>query len=258
MTVHRLIPVTCCNCGVASMQQTLASTNQFGSADLDLRPPEMLRSTMSAWVQACPNCGYVAEEIGVEPLSNSIVRRVLKGERWRQLMTGWTGPDLASQFLRNSILLGELSRTCAAADSALYAAWVADDAGDSTLAIECRTEAARLMEQALELENLEVEARRRIRLRLVDVLRRTGSWRAAERYCDELLASSEAGSVSMVLRYQAHLIRHRNTTCQSISAALNWGGPTKTSASDIEDRAEIPDASAPTKPSRRWLGWLGR
>lgn len=37
----------CAVCGKESEQITLASTNTFGSPDLDLRPPEMKRSTMS-------------------------------------------------------------------------------------------------------------------------------------------------------------------------------------------------------------------
>ena len=45
----------------------LASTNQMGSPDLDLRPPEMARSTMDTWTHECPKCGYVASDFNQTP-----------------------------------------------------------------------------------------------------------------------------------------------------------------------------------------------
>lgn len=53
----------CGVCGGISEQTGLQSTNAFGSPDLDLRPPEMERSTMCYWVQTCPQCGYCASDI---------------------------------------------------------------------------------------------------------------------------------------------------------------------------------------------------
>ena len=41
---------TCAICGGRSKQTVVASTNARGSPDLDLRPPEMQRSTMPYWV----------------------------------------------------------------------------------------------------------------------------------------------------------------------------------------------------------------
>ena len=52
--------VRCSVCGEESEHLAIGSTNAFGSPDLDLRPPEMQRSTMPHWVQECPKCGYVA------------------------------------------------------------------------------------------------------------------------------------------------------------------------------------------------------
>ena len=53
----------CWVCGEMSEQAGLASTNRFGSPDLDLRPPEMERSTMEWWLEECPHCGYVANDL---------------------------------------------------------------------------------------------------------------------------------------------------------------------------------------------------
>ena len=53
----------CAVCGTEKEFYGIASTNSFGSPDLDLRPPEMQRSTMGQWIQQCPKCGYVSGSI---------------------------------------------------------------------------------------------------------------------------------------------------------------------------------------------------
>ena len=40
----------CAVCGAKSTQVVVMSTNRLGSTDLDLRPPEMMSSTMRYWV----------------------------------------------------------------------------------------------------------------------------------------------------------------------------------------------------------------
>ena len=56
----------CVICNKLSEQTQIGSTNSFGSCDLDLRPPEMQRSTMCHWIEVCPYCGYVANNISME------------------------------------------------------------------------------------------------------------------------------------------------------------------------------------------------
>ena len=41
----------------------MTSTSTWGYPDLDLRPAEMKRSSMFAWLQECPHCGFVARDI---------------------------------------------------------------------------------------------------------------------------------------------------------------------------------------------------
>lgn len=63
MTIIRQYDKKCSVCGKSSPQRMLASTNSSGYSDLDLRPPEMQRSTMGTWIQECPHCGYVARNL---------------------------------------------------------------------------------------------------------------------------------------------------------------------------------------------------
>ena len=63
MTRIRDVKLKCAVCGKNSQQKRLLSTNIQGFRDLDMRPPEMERSTIDTWVQRCPFCGYCAPEI---------------------------------------------------------------------------------------------------------------------------------------------------------------------------------------------------
>lgn len=67
--------VRCAVCGHESQVSQIGSTNSFGSSDLDTRPAEMQRSTISMWVFCCPCCGFCAGDLaeGTESL-NAIVR----------------------------------------------------------------------------------------------------------------------------------------------------------------------------------------
>jgi endogenous inhibitor of DNA gyrase (YacG/DUF329 family) len=63
MTSYGSKTVKCSVCGQDSEQGIIMSTNSFGSMDLDMRPPEMERSSMDLWLQECPHCGYVANSL---------------------------------------------------------------------------------------------------------------------------------------------------------------------------------------------------
>jgi hypothetical protein len=59
--------VGCHVCGKASPQFGIGSTNAYGYADLDSRPPEMRRSTIGYWVHRCPVCGCCAADLETAP-----------------------------------------------------------------------------------------------------------------------------------------------------------------------------------------------
>ena len=59
--------ITCPICENDFEIYLLASTNQMGAPDLDLRPPEMARSTMNTWTYECPHCSYVSADFDQTP-----------------------------------------------------------------------------------------------------------------------------------------------------------------------------------------------
>ncbi|MBR4579547.1 MAG: hypothetical protein IKO22_08080 [Oscillospiraceae bacterium] len=125
----------CSVCGTESIQTGLASTNRFGSPDLDLRPPEMMRSTMHWWIQECPCCGYIASDIS-EPTNVDI--EWLKLEHFPAGTDKGFQSDLAHKFYKYYLTNLADHKQEDAFDAAQHAAWSCDDAGDRDNAIICR------------------------------------------------------------------------------------------------------------------------
>lgn len=70
----------------------MTSTSTWGYPDLDLRPSEMQRSSMFAWLQECPHCGYVARDI--EQTHINVAPDFLKSEEYLTC----EGHDFKSDF----------------------------------------------------------------------------------------------------------------------------------------------------------------
>ena len=119
--------VKCAVCGEESFQTGLASSNEFGSPDLDTRPPEMYRSTMNMWLQRCPRCNYVAEDLNDSIGVPTFSQEWLNGEAY--LSFGKHKPN--SELLETFFLKVRISRYLADWKTAfwdsIHAAWVADD-----------------------------------------------------------------------------------------------------------------------------------
>jgi hypothetical protein len=212
MTMLDRESVRCGNCGTTTEHTVLVSTNAFGSADLDLRPPEMKRSTMDTWLQLCPHCGYCGPDISKPPPDATLLR----SEAYRAAFRSADYPQLARRFLAFAVAAG-LTDPVVAAQAYLHAAWVCDDAGRAGQAAESRRRAAESFrrcqpfggdEQGITLGAV-----------LVDVLRRCGLFTQASAECAALLeAPSATGIVRKVLEYQQQLIALKDIAGHRISA----------------------------------------
>ena len=136
MSLPKIVTNRCVACGRQSSQTILASTNRFGSPDLDMRPPEMMRSTMRWWIQECPHCGYVAEDIGD---SCGVATEWLKSEVYKTCDGRSFKSDLAARFYKNYLTNLVYGSKRKAFYAALHAAWACDDAQDVSNAIHCRS-----------------------------------------------------------------------------------------------------------------------
>jgi hypothetical protein len=205
--------VRCRNCGKSSEQTILTSTNAFGSPDLDLRPPEMQRSTMRIWLQLCPHCGFCAPDLA----KTEGDRSVIDSAEYRAVLANQRFPELARRFLARALVLKDAD-PAGAAHSCLCAAWACDDAGLDALAVECRLGAAIGLEQLKPFEDS--DSGLTPGAILVDVLRRAGRFQQAASECEFLLANRSAtGVLKQVLEFQRRLIVASDRAIHTVAEA---------------------------------------
>lgn len=218
MTTIREITVKCAVCEAESRQTVVTSTNTFGAPDLDLRPPEMQRSTMRHWVQECPSCGYVAGDLSQAPAGASAV---VASDAYAQRAQTALGGDLARRFACSAFILTELGARRASGESSLCAAWAADDAGAEGPARSYRAEAAAALRAALAdpASGLNESDRLTLRVRLIDILRRARLWDAAKAAAVEALASAEDQTIRSVAAFGHELAEQEDDRCVTVAEA---------------------------------------
>ena len=144
MTTMQENEVECCVCGKTSTHMGIASTNSFGSPDLDTRPPEMQRSTIYYWIQRCPSCGYCSSD-----LSNCSdnVNGIVESEEYQNIINDQSIPDEAASFLALSYEKQQSHQYSDSAWRAIHAAWICDDKGNDEAARKCRIKALSMIEK---------------------------------------------------------------------------------------------------------------
>lgn len=218
MTTIRKETVACSVCGSQSERTTIGSTNEFGSPDLDTRPPEMKRSTLFAWIHRCPDCGYCAPDItGACDGSSSIIR----SERYLERLNNPEFPELANSFLAHALLTGNSGNFAAAGLATMHAVWVCDDIPEyCNRAAECRKAAARLLQTADEKGQLISQQHGVMTAIRVDLLRRAGEFVEA----GNLVATHDTSScdeiINRILAAQSTLIETEDTAAHTTEEAL--------------------------------------
>jgi len=134
----------CFVCRKESSHPIIASTNAFGSPDLDTRPPEGKRSTMHCWVEVCPHCGYAASDISEE---TSVPRAFLNSRVYRECDGNLFLSALAQDFFRQYLLARKEGNLQTSFFALLHAAWACDDNNETYGAIRCRKLAITQLEQ---------------------------------------------------------------------------------------------------------------
>lgn len=226
---------TCVLCGQSSEHLGLGSTNAFGSPDLDLRPPEMQRSTMEQWVEECPHCGYAYNTIdekiaGIDTLTQLFanVDERPASQLWRRLFnecrsmrdeTSKPESNLVRRFLTASKVAQIAGSADDAAHYALCAAWAADDENDHTSASICRDLAADFFRAIL----LETDRPSDIwtvnATRLTDVLRRAGRSDDAIALSGQLLGGELDETIRAVLTFQREASLKQDAACYTVAEA---------------------------------------
>lgn len=151
----------------------IESTNTFGASDLDLRPAEMLRSTMPLWVEECPFCGYVSRNVSELPDEMAEIKQMkafVSTESYQNAEGNVFANGLAAKFYKKYMLCKEFGNKEGACFALLSASWACDDVNDKEKSKMCR-------EMALEiLKTLKIRGKKKddFKLQRIDMMRRVG------------------------------------------------------------------------------------
>lgn len=209
--------VRCGLCGSETEITSIGSTNAFGSADLDTRPPEMTRSTIFAWVQKCSECGYCASDVSK---SNPGFDAIIRGTEYRRQLNDKAYPELANSFLCKAIIDREAKDYVGATWALIHAAWVCDDAEHAAEAVMCRHKATNMLVTAEEHGKQVTEQEGASTAILVDLLRRSGRLDDATRTIAERRPRIIEDIILRILDFQDVLIRKGDVSLHTISEAL--------------------------------------
>ena len=233
---------TCAICGHQQETCSLLSSNTNGHYDLDLRPPEMLRSSMHYWVQECEKCGYCATDIAEEIPNEvrSLIEPVIDLIRRNRTQNDKNLSELASRFCRQAAILTMLGEHDQAGWALMHAAWACDDdCPDKIGANECRMSAfdsfAKCKINGIQYatpNGYEEEI-------MVDILRRTGAFERANSHCFEVFSHVsiiDNPQLIDVLKFQRDLIWMGDDGC------YNFGHIMEKMSSNAQDQTRKDDA----------------
>lgn len=220
MTTIYLEKKKCSICGTEHQFRAIGSTNAFGSPDLDTRPPEMKRSTIFAWVQRCPECGYCALDISEDPHQAS---SVVRSKAYREQLSNPALPELANSFLCESIIEETSGDYASAAWSIINAAWICDDEKNTESAKKCRNKAVNMILKTLEKGQQFAAQQGADTAILIDLLRRTGRFSAAKQLIATKRDEIQEEIILKVLAFQEKLIARCDEASHTVDEALESG-----------------------------------
>ena len=213
MSLPMKINCKCFVCNFESVQTILASTNRFGSPDLDLRPPEMERSTMEWWLQECPSCGYVSTEIEDR---TSVNQSFLESDNYLTCSNNEFKSNLAKKFYKQYLINMADKKHKTAFHAILHAAWCCDDTNDKELAILCRKLALTELDKFINDNAREKET---LLVMKADILRRSEMFTSVIEDYNPLDFKEEL--IQKIIAFQITKSKEQDTSCYRVEHTLN-------------------------------------
>jgi hypothetical protein len=174
--------------------------------DLDMRPGEPARSTLSDWVQTCRGCGAAAPDLSALP---ALAGSAVESPAYKALTANVL--EEALPFCRWAMICEAAGDTANQAEALLQAAWAADDAAAMTEAADLRRAVAMLWAGKMDIET---------GLRRLDVLRRAGAFEEALAWADAMEACTHEETAHFILAFQRSRITRRDVGRHLISSAM--------------------------------------
>ena len=211
MTMIEQIEMKCSVCGKTSPQPVLFSTNTMGYPDLDLRPAEMQRSTMSTWVLECPHCGYVSGQLDGEV---KITEDFLKSEEYMSCDGHEFEGRLSRLFYKNYLIAKESGTSMGCFMNLQRCAWDCDDHEDDN-AIDIRKKA---IAYADELIGLDDEAKNNLLVIKSDLLRRSRQFDKLIEEYSNLRIGEEI--LDKIIQFEIEKAKEKDTNCYTVEDVI--------------------------------------
>lgn len=215
MTMIHLNSCRCAVCGTEEVYTIIRSTNAFGAPDLDTRPSQMARSTIHAWVQRCPKCGYCSSDITTAP---SQAASLVRSPKYMRQLDDLSYPELANSFLCQAHIDESLGEYAEAAWACIAASWTCDDDEKPRQARACRNKAVDMIEQALHKNQQVAKQDGTARAIQVDLLRRAGRLTEAWQLIQAQRPEITDDFILKMLVFQETLIARGDEACHTIEA----------------------------------------
>jgi hypothetical protein len=204
---------TCGVCGTKSTHTVIGSTNSFGSSDLDLRPPPMKRDTMPYWLDECPKCHLVCEDLESPPEGSA---KVIATSEYLSLAKEEDVPDLCRIFRAWSYLADQIGMKTEAATSRLHSAWAADDVSNAAMAKAERIAAAARFSELRDNKQPYPEQKGTAELLIADLWRRAENWPIALKEANNGCEIADDPFIKRLCVYEARLIESRDTARHTV------------------------------------------
>lgn len=197
----------CSVCGKPSPQSVLLSTNSMGYSDLDLRPPEMQRSTMNTWIHECPYCGYVASDLEDEL---EISKEFLESEEYLTCEGYDFKADLSKLFYKKYLIAKQSDNALDCFLSLRNCAWKCDDYGDEN-AITIRKQALPYIDELIQKDD---EDKNSLLVMKSDFLRRSGEFEKLLRVYENLTLGDEL--LDRIIQFEIQKALEKDTECYTV------------------------------------------
>ena len=207
----------CFVCGKRSNHTIMASSSEFESPDLDLRPQETKHDTIAHWIQRCPFCGYCASSVSEGP---EIAKRMVTSPDYREQHDDPAYPALANQFLCWALIQTADGDDADAGSAALHAAWICDDEQAMANADICRRKAIAFFANARAKGQKFASDGATEALLLADLYRRTGQFDQVAAICEEGLAHHPQDFMQPFFAAQRQLARNRDRQSHTTDEVL--------------------------------------
>lgn len=217
MTTISFTAKTCIVCRAEHEYTEIDSTMVFDSPDLDSRPPEMMRSTIFAWVQCCPACGYCAEDVSKAPKQAKVI---VKSTQYQAQLADPAMPEMANHFLCQAMIHEHAGDYAAAAWAIVHAARVCDDEEKSESAKICRIRAANMVLRAIAAGQEFTEQRGAETVIPADLLRRAGAFAEARTIIARRRPGITDSTILRLLAFQDSLIARGDVARHTLDEAM--------------------------------------